>query len=130
MSPGLYHQYKILKFNTKQEIFDYVRDPQYAYDDKKPGICFGFDIKKFSDSRFVVELLFNDQYEIDKAGAGIPNQGEPVWDPINPQTNIGAFNKYMNGGYSFLQNLIANAILRQSVIPQNASIAMITVPQN
>jgi hypothetical protein len=60
LSPDVYHPYKILKFNTKQEIWDYVRDPQYTYDDNKPGICFGFDIKKFSDSRFAVELLYND----------------------------------------------------------------------
>jgi len=49
------------------------------------------------------------------AGAGIPNQADPVWNPINPQTNINAFSKYMNNGYSFMQNLIANTILRAAV---------------
>ena len=39
---------------------DYVRDPAYTYDADKPGICFGFDIKKFSDSRYSVELMFED----------------------------------------------------------------------
>jgi hypothetical protein len=73
--------------------------------------------------------MFNDQFDSDPAGAGVPRQADVVWDPINPMSNIPAFTKYMNSGYSIMQNLIANTLLR-SLTYQNASIAMITVPQN
>lgn len=73
--------------------------------------------------------MFNDQIEEDFYSAGIPKQTESVWDPIQPQANIKAFYKYMNGGYAVMQNLIANTVLRYAT-NQNASISMITVPQN
>lgn len=73
--------------------------------------------------------MFNDQFEEDYWSAGVPKQTEQVWDPIQPQADLKAFYKYMNSGYSVLQNLIANTILRYAT-NQTASIAMITVPVN
>ena len=127
--PDQYHDYKLKRFNTLKEVEDYVRDPGYTFDEDKPGLCFAFWIQKLSDTRFDISLLFNDQFDVDYAGAGIPKQTNAVWDPINSQANIKAFYKYQTGGYSIMQNLIANTVLR-SVTNQNASIAMVTVPQN
>ena len=71
-----------------------MRDPQYTYDSEKPGLCFAFHIQKHSDSRYELELMFNDQMEADSYGAGIPRQANPSWSPINPVANIEAFKKY------------------------------------
>ena len=71
--------------------------------------------------------MLNDQMDQDLAGSGIPTQSFPAWDPINPTANIPAFKKYMKEGYSFMQNLVANTLLRQVT---NTSISMVIVPQN
>ena len=100
--PDQYHDYKLKRFNTLKEVEDYVRDPGYTFDEDKPGLCFAFWIQKLSDTRFDISLLFNDQFDVDYAGAGIPKQTNAVWDPINSQANIKAFYKYQTGGYSIM----------------------------
>jgi hypothetical protein len=110
-------------------VQEYVRHPEYSYDLDRPGLCFAFWIKKLSDTRYDISLMFNDQFEDDFQSAGVPKQTESVWDPIKPQANVKAFYKYMNSGYAIMQNLIANTILRYNT-NETASIAMITVPQN
>ena len=75
--------------------------------------------------------MLNDQMDQDLAGSGIPTQSFPAWDPINPTANIPAFKKYMKEGYSFMQNLVANTLLRQVTNnTANTSISMVIVPQN
>ena len=108
-----------------------MRHPNYTYTSDRPGLCFAFNIQKHSDSRYEVDLMFNDQMDKDMAGSAIPRQGLPAWSPIDPVANIPAFKKYVKEGYSFMQNLIANTILRYATNgTAEASIAMVIVPTN
>ena len=76
-------------------------------------MCFAFEIKRHSDFRYDVRLFYNDQIDRDYFGSGIPKQNLPSWSPIRNSADLTSFDKYVHGGYSIMQNWIANTILRQ-----------------
>lgn len=49
MLPDWYHNFTLMPFINKEHLEIYLRDPEYNYNDTKPGLCFAFEINKFSD---------------------------------------------------------------------------------
>lgn len=78
----------------------YLAHPDYGYTKDRPSICFAFEIKKFSDTRYELDLHFNDQFLIDPAGSGIPRQSLATIDRISNVADVTSFKKYMNSGYA------------------------------
>jgi hypothetical protein len=113
---------------TKVEMLNYyLAHPDYGFSANRPALCFAFEIKKFSDTRYELHLHFNDQIITDPYGAGIPRQSVAPVDRISNVPDVTSFNKYMKSGYAHVQNWIANTILKMVTTP-DASIQMITVP--
>ena len=48
------------KFDSREQLDDYIVDQSYAKEDGLTGICFGFTVKEFSDNDYELELIFND----------------------------------------------------------------------
>ena len=70
----------------------YLKHPDYALKDNRPGLCFAFEIVKYSDMRYELHLHFNDQIQEDpSARAGIPRQSVPTYDPIQNAANTVAY---------------------------------------
>ena len=105
----------------------YLAHEDYGFTQDRPSLCFAFELKKFSDTRYELHLHFNDQIITDPSGSGIPRQSIAPVDRISNIPDIVAFEKYMNSGYAHVQNWIANSIL-QIITTPSAEIQMITVP--
>ena len=57
----MFHNYTFVEFE-KAEIMDlYLEHPDYAIAENRPGLCFAFEIIKYSDMRYELHLHFNDQ---------------------------------------------------------------------
>ena len=105
----------------------YLTHENYGYSADRPSLCFAFELKKYSDTRYELQMHFNDQIITDPAGSGIPRQSIAPVDRISNVPDMEAFNKYMKSGYAHVQNWIANTILKLVTVP-TAEIQMITVP--
>ena len=60
-------------------------------------------------------MIFEDILTEKAEKSNMPNQEELPFDKYQRQPNTEAFNQYKAGGYTYLQNLIANVILKSSV---------------
>ena len=96
----------------------YIAHKDYGFSADRPSLCFAFEIKKFSDTRYELDLHFNDAFLTDPAGSGIPRQSLASVDRISNIADIASFKKYMNSGYAHIQNWIANTILQEVTGPK------------
>ena len=124
----MFHNYTLLEFENAELLDYYLRHPDYGLRAHRPPVCFAFDIRKLSDSRYELHMHYNDQAHTDEDGAGIPRQLYPSWDPISNSPDLKSYKKYVQNGYAHFQNWVANVILREATDLDDASIAMVTVP--
>jgi len=79
----MFHNFTLLEFDNPDLLNLYVEHPNYGLNQDlefvtnsslvyRPPICFGFEIKKLSDSRYELHMHYNDQSHTDEEGAGIP----------------------------------------------------------
>ena len=84
VSIALAPNFKTKVFNSEEELYEYVTDPDYMISKHYPGICFGFGIEENSPNKFTSKLYFNDYSR--KLGArfanGIPDQKLDVYEPF------------------------------------------------
>ena len=73
----------------------YLAHEDYGFTDDRPSLCFAFEIKKYSDTRYELKLHFNDQILSDPAGSGIPRQSLSPVDRISNIAKSEEFKKYM-----------------------------------
>lgn len=125
--PKIFHKYTIKQFERAEFLDFYLAHEDYGFTAERPSLCFAFELKKFSDTRYELHLHFNDQMLNDPSGSGIPRQSIAPVDRISNVPDVDAFNKYMKSGYAHIQNWIANTVL-QTVTTPEAEIQMITVP--
>jgi hypothetical protein len=62
--------YRFITFNSSNELQQYVKDKDYGFSERKPGVCFGFQINNRSLGSYELELFFNDQYP--ESTRGVP----------------------------------------------------------
>ena len=56
--------WRIKRFADKESLFEYISDPDYIKDDEKPGVCFGFEMKKvvgIDEDSWTLKAFLNDQ---------------------------------------------------------------------
>lgn len=93
-----------------QEYFD---DKYYGIQTDKPGFCFAFIIDGDETSGYKVEIQMNDQI-FDRRKA-IPYMQLPSAEPLVRQPDDESYSLWTDEGFSYLQNWIANVILRDKV---------------
>ena len=72
-------------------------------------------------------MIFDDTEVALAPDANMPNQMLGAYDSYQRKPNTAAWDQYKKGGYTYLQNIIANAILKNSK-GTNAYISMIYTP--
>jgi hypothetical protein len=67
-------------FKTHEDILRYIANPKYMYDDKRPGVCFGFSVNEDTLDNVDVKLAFSGTTE-DGTRQSVPDQSLPSWNP-------------------------------------------------
>ena len=89
-------------------------------------MCFAFQLTE-NDNKFELELFFNDKRP-DWSNA-IPDQDTPSYAPSQRIPGIDSYIKYSFNGFSYMQNWVANTILKRKTGKDDASIVAMTIPQ-
>ena len=112
-------------YDSRQAIMDILESSDYEKDDN-PGICFGAAFVESDDTnnRYQVNMIFDDIIG-ENSDSNMPNQELDAVDQYQREPNDDAFEKYNLGGYSYLQNIISNSILRGRTGSAGAYISMI-----
>lgn len=48
-SPSIYHNFTFVEFESREFLDFYLEHPDYSISEKRPGLCFAFEIVKYSD---------------------------------------------------------------------------------
>ena len=92
-----------------------------------PGVCFGFAIKENeAKNKYELELMFNDWWL--PMYSGIPMQQMPSADPTAIWPDADSYTSYSWNGFAYLQNWVANTILKRTTGNPDAHIITMTVP--
>ena len=51
-------EFKVRRFESQEELFAYMQQDEYGSAEELPGICFGYEINKNSDSDFETRFYF------------------------------------------------------------------------
>lgn len=100
-------------YNSRDEIMNIIGASGYEKDGN-PGICFGAAFTQSETNNYRVNMIFDDILTERTDDPNMPNQELPAVDEYQRKPNFEAFDQYRKGGYTYLQNIIANAILRNS----------------
>lgn len=57
----MFNKFTIMEFENAGILNYYIEHPNYGISDRRPAICFGFEIIKLSDSRYELHMHYNDQ---------------------------------------------------------------------
>jgi hypothetical protein len=122
--------YPFKYFATEADLFNYCENHEYfnitaGYE----GICFGYQVTEHSANDFDIRLYFDDQLMSGEDGKGVPNQRNPSWDPAQTIPRLDNYKQYAYNGYSMLQNLIANIVLKEVTQVNSATISLMLVPE-
>ena len=116
----VYHE-----FETQEDMFNYVQQDGYGWDEDKPAICFAFQVHENEDkNKYEIELFFRDQWP--KMYNTI-NRLDQDPAPISEIPDILAYSRQAYAGLNLLQIFAANSILQRRIGPE-AEIIMMTVP--
>ena len=98
--------------------------------DGNPGICFGGALVQSDSSTntYQVNMIFDDISSERSQDSNMPNQQLEAVDEYQRKPNNDAFSQYKEGGYTYLQNIFANAILRDRTGNTGAYISMVYTP--
>ena len=90
-------------------------------------MCYAFKIHEDEKKqKYELELFFNDLWirELNS----VPMQRKPAFDPSEPLPQTGEYVKYSFNGFAYMQNWVANTILKLKTGKDDASITAMTVP--
>jgi len=80
-------------------------------------------------SGYKLELYFNDQQQMGGPNSiGIPNTQKPAYNPVQTTPDVSGFKDYLTRGYSTLQNLAANVVLKIETGKDDAAITYLSSP--
>ncbi|CAI2385343.1 unnamed protein product [Moneuplotes crassus] len=97
-------------YASRDEIINTIKSSTYEKDDI-PGICFGAAFTEATADKVTVNMIFDDMVSDRNDDPNMPNQDLPPADDFQRGPNEDAFGQYKTGGYTYLQNIIANEIL-------------------
>lgn len=116
-------------YSSRDEIISIIEDSDYEKDGN-PGICFGAAFVESDDTnnRYQINMIFDDITEERSDDSNMPNQRLDPIDEYQRKPNEDAYKMYKLGGYTYLQNIIANSILRIRTANAGAYISMAYAP--
>ena len=115
-------------YESRDEIRQVLEASSYEKDGNA-GICFGAALEK-SDSttnQYQLNLIFDDILTEESPNSNIPNQRFPSYDKYIRKPDFKSWEQYKTGGFTYLQNLFANHILKTRT-SNTSYISMIHVP--
>jgi len=105
--------FTIKEFASKDALDDYISDSRIGSDPEFDGVCFGFTIQENENkNKYELELFFNDMWP--SWLTSVPNQKTPVWNSYAYTPAIEEYLQYSQNGFSFMQNWVANTVLKRS----------------
>ena len=113
-------------YASRDAIMDVLSSTTYEKDGN-PGICFGAAFTEATSSSYKVNMIFEDTSTQRSSDANMPNQLLGAYDSYQRKPDLESWFQYRYGGYTYLQNIIANSIL-QNTYGTGAYISMIYVP--
>jgi len=116
------------EFETKEALHEYIKQEDYGRSPSIPAVCYGFSITENEEkNKYALELHFNDmpppQYQ------SIPNQNMAAAPEAQQMPLIEEYTFYSWHGFAYMQNWVANTILKRKTGKADASIVALTVPQ-
>ena len=120
-------QLSVVEYSSRDAIFDLLKSSSYEKNGQ-PGICFGAAFTKNETNDYQVNMIFDDILTERTIDPNMPNQELDAVDRYQRGPNEEAFTQYKEGGYMYLQNLFANALLRNQATGGTPYISMIYTP--
>jgi len=108
-------------FDTLEEIKEYASHPDYEKTSEYTGLCFGMYLQQDGDIDYKVYMVFDDS---DSEYKNIPRQSFASVDEYRSKADFTNYLMMVRNGYLFLQNWVANEILRAQVGDPKATIVM------
>jgi hypothetical protein len=118
------HTFTVVTYTSRDEIMEIIGADTYEKDGTA-GICFGAAFSEATTNKYTVNMIFDDLIVERQSGSNMPNQDLPAADDFQRGPNNEAFNQYKRGGYTYLQNIIANEILLAQTSVASAYISMV-----
>ena len=120
--------FSIKRFESNEELDEYIAHPDFGRTADRQAVCYGFKINEDENGqKYELELMFNDMWVRDLRA--VPMQRKPAYDPADYLPEIDDYMKYSLQGFAYMQNWVANAILRHKTGNPGAQIAAFTIPQ-
>ncbi|CAI2385410.1 unnamed protein product [Moneuplotes crassus] len=121
-------QQEVKKFNLTVNTYENREVLWDLLKEQKEGICFGafLPTADYQSNEYKLHLIFNDRDSVGSFDSNIPDQRDPAYNPNKNSIDLASFNKYKNGGYSYMQNVFSNAILK-TISGEESSISMAIV---
>ena len=119
--------FTIKTYASRDEIWSTMSSSSYEMDGNA-GICFGAVLADFSTNSFQVNMIFDDILSGRSSSGNMPNQQLDAADKYQRSPNSAAWKQYKQGGYTYLQNIFSNAILRNQTGNSNSYVSMIYTP--
>ena len=113
-------------YSSRNAIMDVIGSNSYEKDGN-PGIWFGAAFTEATANSYKVNMIFDDTSSERSSDSNMPNQQLDAYDKYQRKPNTESWTQYKKGGYTYLQNIIANSIL-QNTYGTGAYISMIYVP--
>jgi hypothetical protein len=114
------------QFESKDELFTYISDKDFGTD-QKPAVCFGFTVHENRKNDIELELIFNDFYAVTEFQS-IPSQRMarvPLYQNIPQIQDYALWEWY---GFGYMQNWVANTILKRRTGVDDAKIVQMSIP--
>ena len=115
-------------YESREEIFNILSSSNYERDGV-PGFCFGAILEE-SDSalnKYQLNMVFDD-IDLERAqDSNMPNQERNPYNIYQRKPDLVSWDQYKLSGYTYLQNIFANAILQER-IGANSFISMVHTP--
>lgn len=111
-------------YQSRDEIMELISSKNYEKDGSD-GICFGAALTKTESNEYQVNMIFDDISKNEGEDSNMPNQEYEPADKIQREPMYDSYDQYRYGGYMYLQNLFANALLRDKTGSSTAYVSMI-----
>ena len=98
---GIDVNFTVKKFDSHQQMIDYVASPDYMQNKDNPGLCFGFSIIENSDDDIDLKMAFSGTFQ-DPNSQSIPNQLEPSWSEFDVNADFDSYKFYTERGYALI----------------------------
>lgn len=117
----------VQEYASRDAIIDVIKSSSYEKDNN-PGICFGGAFTKTDTNDYQVNMIFDDITSERSVDSNMPNQRQDAVNKYQRKPYSLGSNEYAKGGYQYLQNLFANALLRDQLSSSTAYVSMVVVP--